>query len=61
LAYEVGVVNDVDSYSFNPAINISQLNKAWRYSENASEQITFKTPLDFASPLAHDKQNFSSV
>ena len=54
VSYEMGVANDIPSYSFNPAINMSQLKTAEKYSGNASKHVILKTPLDFASPLAHD-------
>ena len=54
VSYQLGIVNDVPSYSYNPAINMSQLKSAEKYSENASKHVIFKTPLDFASPMAHD-------
>ena len=54
VSYEMGVANDIPSYSYNPAINTSQLKSAEKYTENTSQHVIFKTPLDFASPLAHD-------
>jgi len=54
ISYQLGVTNDIKSYSFNPAINMSQLKTTEKYSGNASKHVIFKTPLDFASPLAHD-------
>ena len=59
VSYEMGVANDIPSYSFNPAINMSQLKTAEKYSENASNHVIFKTPLDFASGLARDKKALS--
>jgi len=54
VSYELGTVNDIPSYSYNPAINMSQLKSAEKYSRNTSKHVIMKTPLDFASPLAHD-------
>jgi hypothetical protein len=59
VSYEMGVANDIPSYSYNPAINMSQLKSAERYSGNASKHVIFKTPLDFASPLAHDTKTLA--
>jgi predicted esterase YcpF (UPF0227 family) len=54
VSYEMGVANDVPSYSYNPAINMSQLKTLEKYSGNASKHVIFKTPLDFASVMSHD-------
>jgi len=54
VSYELGTVNDIPSYSYNPAINMSQLKSAELYSGNASKHVIFKTPLDFASVMSHD-------
>jgi hypothetical protein len=54
VSYEMGVANDIPSYSYNPAINMSQLQSAEKYSGNASKHVIFKTPLDFASVMSHD-------
>jgi hypothetical protein len=54
ISYQLGVSNDIPSYSYNPAINMSQLKTAEKYTGNASKHVIFKTPLDSASPLAHD-------
>ena len=54
ISYQLAVANDIPSYSFNPAMNMSQLKTAEKYSENTSKHVIMKTPLDFASPLAHD-------
>ena len=59
VSYEMGVANDIPSYSVNPAINMSQLKTAEKYSANTSEHVIFKTPLDFASPLAYDTKALS--
>jgi hypothetical protein len=59
VSYEMGVANDIPSYSYNPAINMSQLKSAEKYSGNASKHVIFKTPLDFASPLAHDTKTLA--
>ena len=59
VSYEMGVANDIPSYSYNPAINMSQLKSAEKYSGNASKHVVFKTPLDFASPLAHDTKTLA--
>jgi hypothetical protein len=59
VSYEMGVANDIPSYSFNPAMNMSRLKKAEKYSGNASKHVIFKTPLDFASPLAHDTKTLA--
>ena len=59
VSYEMGVANDIPSYSFNPAIHMSQLKTAEKYSANTSEHVIFKTPLDFASPLAYYKNALS--
>jgi hypothetical protein len=54
ISYQLGVSNDIPSYSYNPAINMSQLKSAEKYSGNASKHVIFKTPLDFASVMSHD-------
>jgi len=59
VSYEMGVANDIPSYSYNPAINMSQLKSAEKYTGNASKHVIFKTPLDFASPLAHDTKTLA--
>ena len=59
VSYEMGVANDIPSYSYNPAINMSQLKSAEKYTENTSKHVIFKTPLDFASPLAHDTKTLA--
>jgi len=59
ISYQLGVANDIPLYSYNPAINMSQLKTAEKYSGNASKHVIFKTPLDFASGLAHDKKALS--
>jgi len=38
---------------------IRQLKSAKKYSGNASKHVIFKTPLDFASPLAHDTKTLA--
>jgi len=55
LSWEIGVRNDVEGFHYNPAINSTQVRDAGRYSGNISEQAIFKQPLDFASPLAYNK------
>ena len=55
ISYEMGVRNDVRGFHYNPAINSTQVLEAGRYSGNVSEQVVFKQPLDFASPLAYHK------
>ena len=59
VSYELGTVNDIPSYSYNPAINMSQLKSAENYSGNASKHVIFKTPLDFASGLSYDTKALS--
>jgi hypothetical protein len=59
VSYELGTVNDIPSYSYNPAINMSQLKSAEKYSGNASKHVIFKTPLDFASVMSHDTKAFA--
>jgi len=59
ISYQLGVSNDIPSYSYNPAINMSQLKSAELYSGNASKHVIFKTPLDFASPLSYDTKALS--
>ena len=54
MSYEMGVANDIPSYSYDPAINMSQLKSVEKYSGNASKHVIFKTPLDFASVMSHD-------
>ena len=55
VSYEMAVRNDVEGFHYNPAINSTQVRDAGRYSGNISEQAIFKQPLDFASPLAYNK------
>ena len=55
----MGVANDIPAHSYNPAINMSQLKTAGKYSANTSKHVIFKTPLDFASPLAHDTKTLA--
>ena len=55
VSYEMGVRNDVAGHHFNPAINTTQVREADRYANNLSEQMIYKQPLDFASPLAFHK------
>jgi hypothetical protein len=55
VSYEMAVRNDVEGFHYNPAINSTQVRDAGRYSGNISEQSVFKQPLDFASPLAYNK------
>ena len=55
VSYEMAVRNDVEGFHYNPAINSTQVRDAGRYSGNISEQAVFKQPLDFASPLAYNK------
>jgi len=38
---------------------MSQLKTAGKYSANTSKHVIFKTPLDFASPLAHDTKTLA--
>jgi hypothetical protein len=38
---------------------MSQLKSAEKYTENTSKHVIFKTPLDFASPLAHDTKTLA--
>ena len=55
VSYEMAVRNDVQGFHYNPAINSTQVRDAGRYSGNISEQAIFKQPMDFASPLAYNK------
>jgi len=59
VSYELGTVNDIPAYSYNPAINMSQLKSAEKYSGNASKHVIFETPLDFASGLSYDTKALS--
>jgi len=59
ISYQLGVSNDIPSYSYNPAINMSQLQSVENYSGNASKHVIFKTPLDFASVMSHDTKALS--
>jgi len=55
ISYEMGVRNDVPSYSFNPAISSTQVTEATeKYGENTAKQLIYKTPLDFASVNAYN-------
>lgn len=55
VSYAIATKNDVPGFHYNPAINGTQVREAERYSQNISEQMIFKQPLDFASPLAFHK------
>ena len=55
VSYEMAVRNDVPGFHYNPAINSTQVRNAGQYAGNVSEQMVFKQPLDFASPLAYNK------
>jgi len=52
----MGVKNDIHSYTYNPAINLTQVEDAAKYSANKSTQTIVKTLLDFASGLAYKKR-----
>ena len=56
VSYEMGVKNDIHSYTYNPAINLTQVEDAAKYSANKSTQTIVKTLLDFASGLAYKKR-----
>ena len=55
VSYEMAVRNDVRGFHYNPAINSTQVRNAGQYAGNVSEQMVYKQPLDFASPLAYNK------
>jgi hypothetical protein len=55
VSYEMAVRNDVEGFHYNPAINSTQVREAGRYAGNVSQQMVYKQPLDFASPLAYNK------
>lgn len=62
VSYEMGVRNNLNGYHFNPAINKTQVEEAGKYIGNTAEQQIYKTPLDFASPLAyHDNLTKSNT
>ena len=56
VGHVIGVKNDVPSFNYNPAVNHTQIIEAEKYASNVSKQTIYKTPLDFASPLAYHKQ-----
>ena len=58
VSFELGQKYDVPSYSYNPAINKTQ---AFSEFEGSAEHQIFKTPLDFASPLAYKKMPGTNV
>ena len=55
VSYEMAVRNDVEGFHYNPAINSTQVRNAGQYAGNVSQQMVYKQPLDFASPLAYNK------
>ena len=52
----IATKNEVTGYHYNPAVNHTQIIEAEKYASNVSKQTIYKTPLDFASPLAYHKQ-----
>ena len=55
ISYQQAVKNDLPGYHFNGAINATQVREAEKYAENVAVQNMYKTPLDFASPLAYHR------
>ena len=56
VSYEIATRHDITGHHFNPAINTTQIKDAPKYVLNESEQIVYKTAVDFASPLAYNKK-----
>ena len=56
ISYQQAVKHDIEGFHYNPAINTTHVNQAGRYAENAAVQNVYKTPLDFASPMAYHKK-----
>ena len=56
ISYQQAVKHDLEGFHFNPAINTTHVKQAGRYAENAAVQNVYKTPLDFASPMAYHKK-----
>ena len=56
ISYEMAVTHDLEGYHYNPAINGTQINNTGLYRENKAGQTVYKTRLDFASPLAYQKE-----
>lgn len=50
ISFEMGQKFDVPSYSYNPAVNGTQVERA---VAGEAEHMIYKTPLDFASPHAY--------
>ena len=56
VSYQMAMEHDLPGHHFNPAINTTQLKNTEKYGETALKQNIYKTPLDFASPVAYNKK-----
>ena len=56
VSWQQAVEHDLPGFHFNPAINFKQLKNVEEFGDAVRKQNIFKTPLDFASPVAHNKK-----
>jgi len=56
VSYQMAVEHDLPGHHFNPAINLKQLKDTEKYGESTLKQNIYKTPMDFASPVAYNKK-----
>jgi hypothetical protein len=56
ISWQQAVEHDLPGFHFNPAINFKQLKNVEEFGDAVRKQNVYKTPLDFASPVAHNKK-----